>query len=87
MNYHVNLSLEAEKAYRKANSDLTKKLDRCFEQLEVNPYSHPNIKVLKGNYHGCYRYRIGDYRVVYFVDESKVLVNIVVIAHRSKVYE
>ena len=61
MNYHVSLSLEAEKAYRKANFALIKKLDRCFEQLETNPYSHPNIKVLKGNYHDCYRYRVGDY--------------------------
>ncbi|MEB3120501.1 MAG: type II toxin-antitoxin system RelE/ParE family toxin [Snowella sp.] len=87
MNYHVNLSLEAEKVDRKANSALIKKLDRCFEQLEINPYSHPNIKVLKGNYHGCYRYRVEDYRVVYSVNESTILVNVIVIAHRSKVYE
>ena len=87
MNYHVSLSLEAEKVYRKANSALIKKLDRCFEQLEINPYSNPNIKVLKGNYHGCYRDRVGDYRVVYSVDESNILVNVIVIAHRSKVYE
>jgi mRNA interferase RelE/StbE len=87
MNYHVSLSLEAEKAYRKANSALIKKLDRCFDQLETNPYFHPNIKVLKVNYYGCYRYRVGDYRVVYSVDESNILVNIIVIAHRSKVYE
>jgi len=68
MNYHVSLSLEAEKAYRKANSALIKKLDRCLEQLEINPYSHLN-------------------RVVYFVDESNILVNVILIAHRSKVYE
>lgn len=87
MNYRVNLSLEAEKTYRIANSALLKKLNRCFELLESNPYSYPNIKALKGNYRGCYRYRIGDYRVVYLVDETNALVDIIVIAHRSKVYE
>ena len=87
MNYRVNLSLEAEKTYRIANSTLLKKLDRCFELLESNPYSHPNIKALRGNYRGCYRYRVGDYRVVYVVDETNALVNLITIAHRSKVYE
>lgn len=85
--YRVELSLEAEKAYRKANTALAKKLANCLERLEEAPYFHPNIKALKGDYSGYYRYRVGDYRVVYSVDDRAKIVNIIVIAHRSKVYE
>jgi mRNA interferase RelE/StbE len=85
--YRVQLSLEAEKAYRKANTTLAKKLARCLERLEENPRNHPNVKALKGDYSGYYRYRVGDYRVVYSVDDQARIVNIIVIAHRSRVYE
>ena len=87
MNYRVQLSLEAEKAYRKANTALAKKLARCLERLEESPRLHPKVKALKGDYSGYYRYRVGNYRVVYSVDDQTRIVNIIVIAHRSKVYE
>ncbi|MBW4562259.1 MAG: type II toxin-antitoxin system mRNA interferase toxin, RelE/StbE family [Mojavia pulchra JT2-VF2] len=43
---------------------------RCFEQLEQNPRFHPNIKPLKGDLVGYYRCCIGDYRVIYQVDDE-----------------
>ena len=85
--YRVLLSLEAEKVYRKANNVLAKKLARCLKRLEESPRFHPNVKALKGNYAGYYRYRVGDYRVVYSIDDRAKIVNIIVIAHRSRVYE
>jgi len=87
MMYKVELSLEAEKVFAKSDKNLAKKLVRCFQTMEENPHFHPNIKPLKGNYLGYYRYRVGDYRVIYAIDEQKVLVNVILIAHRSKVYE
>ena len=64
MTYKVQLSLSAEKFFVKCDRILAKKLARCFKILETNPRFHPNIKPLKGNYSGYYRYRVGDYRVV-----------------------
>jgi mRNA interferase RelE/StbE len=32
--------------------------------LEQNPRQHPNIKALKGELAGRYRYRVGDYRAL-----------------------
>ena len=87
MTYKVVLSLSAEKFYLKCDKSLAKKLVRCFQNLENNPRYHPNIKSLKGNYSGCYRYRVGDYRVVYSIDDDIVTVNVILIAHRRQVYE
>lgn len=85
--YNIVLSAESEKIYVSATESLAKKLARCFEQLEQNPRFHPNIKPLKGNLLGYYRYRIGEYRVVYEIDDTTNQVIVTTISHRSKVYE
>lgn len=85
--YRIKLSSDAEKVYAKCDKVLAKKLARCFKNLEENPRFHSNIKPLKGSYSGYYRYRVGDYRVVYSIEDKLVVVNVILIAHRSKVYE
>lgn len=86
-NYTICISADGQDFFESAPSNLQKKLDRCFELLKVSPYYHPNIKSLKGELSGYYRYRVGDYRVIYEIDDSSKTVTIILIAHRSKVYE
>lgn len=85
--YDVVLSAEAEEIYTSAEQALAKKIARCFEYLEQNPRFHPNIKSLKGDLAGYYRYRIGNYRVIYQIndDANQVIVNTIV--HRREAYE
>lgn len=85
--YNVILSEQAKNFFEKANAQIQKKLDRCFQQLTITPDYHPNIKPLKGNLSGYYRYRVGDYRVVYFIDEQNKQVLINNIEHRKKIYK
>ncbi len=85
--YEVVLSAQAQKIYASADQALAKKLARCFEQLEQSPRYHPNIKPLKGDFAGYYRYRIGDYRVIYQVDDETNQVLVTTIAHRREAYE
>ncbi|MEI2581738.1 type II toxin-antitoxin system RelE family toxin [Scytonema sp. PRP1] len=85
--YSVILSAEAEEIYASADQALAKKIARCFEQLEQNPRFHPNIKPLKGDLAGYYRYRIGDYRVIYQIDDDTDQVIVNTIAHRREAYE
>ena len=44
----------------------------------------PGCQTIKG-WRGCYRIRVGDYRIVYKVEETAVL--IVKIGHRREVYD
>ncbi|MBE9049517.1 type II toxin-antitoxin system RelE/ParE family toxin [Nostocales cyanobacterium LEGE 11386] len=85
--YEVLLHPDAQKVYINADKALAKKIARCLHQLEQTPRLHPNIKALKGDYAGYYRYRIGDYRVVYSVEDELVQVFVVAIAHRSGAYK
>ena len=85
--YEVLLHPDAQEVYINADPALAKKIARCLQQLEQTPLFHPNIKALKGDYLGYYRYRIGDYRVIYAVDEEVVQVFVVAIVYRGEAYE
>jgi mRNA interferase RelE/StbE len=55
--------------------------------LEESPRQHPNIKALKGELAGRYRYRVGDYRVIYRIDDDAADVIVLLIKHRRDAYE
>lgn len=85
--YQLLLSESAQKFYERSDSPLQRRLDRCFEVLAADPHRHPNIKRLRGPLSGSYRYRVGDYRVVYRIEDDDRLVIVLIIAHRSEVYD
>ena len=85
--YEVLLHPDAQTVYVDADKALAKKIARCLQQLEQTPRSHPNIKALKGEYAGYYRYRIGDYRVIYSINDELTQVLVVAIAHCGEAYE
>ncbi|MBD2184772.1 type II toxin-antitoxin system RelE/ParE family toxin [Planktothrix sp. FACHB-1355] len=84
--YTVAISSDAQEFFEAASAQLQRKLDRCFEMLKINPRNHPNIKPLKGDLAGYYRYRVGDYRVVYAINDEQQVVVVAIIAHRREVY-
>ena len=66
-------------------SALFARIDRKILSLADN--SRPSgCKKLRG-YRDLWRIRVGDYRVVYLVDDAKALATIVRVAHRKEVYE
>jgi mRNA interferase RelE/StbE len=85
--YDVVLSPDANEFYGTADLPLAKKLARCFAQLEREPRRHNNIKRLTGELSGLFRYRVGDWRVIYRIDDAKKSVFVLTIAHRREVYE
>lgn len=85
--YRVVLLPKAEKVFARADAPLARKLAGCFELLEADPLRHPNIKPLTGPLRGLFRFRAGEYRIVYRVDAGKNTVYVVRIAHRKDAYQ
>lgn len=85
--YRLKLSREAEQFFERCDKALARKLARCFASLEKDPRAGNNIKALKGRFAGSYRYRVGDCRVVYTIDDHQITVFVVTIARRDNVYE
>ena len=85
--YSVELSRDAKRFFERAEAALQRRLDRCFDKLKADPHGGGNIKQLAGNLAGRYRYRVGDYRVIYRIDDPQQAVHVLKIAHHSEVYE
>ena len=83
--FEVLLMPAALKFYESCPEELAKRLNRCFEDLENNPFWGLNIKLLKGEKRR-YRYRVGDYRVIYSVDKENNKVIVTLIASRPSAY-
>ena len=85
--FEVILSPEAQAFYAGTDKPMIRKLARCFSQLERDPRRHNNIKRLLGEFAGLSRYRIGDWRVIYRIEEETRRVIVLSIAHRREIYE
>jgi mRNA interferase RelE/StbE len=57
-----------------------------YPQQRINPFFGKNIKKLKGEFNDVYRYRVGDYRLFYQVDEKQILIFIMDIGKRKDAY-
>lgn len=58
-----------------------------YPQLKDNPHFGNNIKKLKGEYEGMYRYRVGSYRAFYVIDDNSKTVFILEIQKRKDSYK
>jgi len=84
--YKVQLSSHAVREYRKIDPSVRGSVQSGLDVLQHNPLSGPKIKQLKGRLHDYYRYRVGDYRIVYAVDHKAHAVFVDTIQHRKDVY-
>lgn len=84
--YRVILQSQPRRFFAEADRPLASKLANGFRMLEQTPRRHANVKPLSGALAGHFRFRAGDYRILYLVDDAVRRVQVVRIAHRSEAY-
>jgi mRNA interferase RelE/StbE len=84
--FKLVLSREAGRFYERCDKPAASKLARCFAALEQDPRGGNNVKPLKGQFAGAYRYRVGDLRVVYTIDDASDTILIITIVNRKDAY-
>lgn len=86
MTYRVVLSPHAASDYKKLPPEIKPDIQTAIDALTHNPLTGGKIKALKGRLRHYWRYRVGDYRVVYAVDRTQRVVYIDYVQHRRDVY-
>ncbi len=83
--YSVELKPSARKELERLSAKL---IERIFPKLEaLGDEPRPvGCKKLKGGQQE-WRIRVGDYRVVYTIEDAKLRVSVTRVRHRSEVYE
>lgn len=85
-NYRVEFVKSAQKEFEQLPKKIRSKTAEALSLLAQNPYSELlNVKKLKGA-EDVYRFRIGDYRVLYEIRNKRLLVIVIKIGHRGDVY-
>jgi mRNA interferase RelE/StbE len=83
--YAVELKPSARKELESLPDSVLQRVIRKLESLARDPRP-AGCKKLKG-YKDQWRIRIGDWRVVYIIDDAARLVSVTRIAHRREVYD
>ncbi len=84
MAYEIIIKPSAEKAFAKLAAAVQVKLFEALEQLSVNPRPS-GVKKLNSTFN-LYRIRVGEYRIIYSINDAVLIVTVVKIAHRKDVY-
>lgn len=78
-----------EKVYKDLKSLDKSIAKRILNQIETKLAADPVHlgKELTGEFKGYYRFRVGDYRVVYKISQTEVLILVLRISHRKDIYD
>lgn len=83
--YVIDIKPSARKELEDLSDQLIARLVQKIEGLAANPRP-PGCRKLRG-YTDLWRVRVGDYRVVYIINDDHSTVSVTRLAHRKEVYE
>jgi mRNA interferase RelE/StbE len=83
--YRIEFTKAAAKEFAAAPARVQRAVEAKLTALARDPFSpNNNVKALQGE--NAYRLRVGDWRVVYTIDGGVLLLTVVRMARRDKVY-
>jgi len=83
--YSLEITSSAQKELDRLEDSIFERIDRKILALAEDPRPQ-GCKKLRG-YRNQGRIRVGDWHVVYAIDDSKALVTVTRVAHRREVYD
>lgn len=88
MKYKIVFTNRAKKQLKKLDKHVSALIIGWLEK-NVNNCENPRLhgKGLVENKSGQWRYRIGDYRVICQIQEKEVVILVLEVGHRKKVYD
>jgi mRNA interferase RelE/StbE len=83
MRYQVNLPKTVQKQLNTLPQELKQRILKTLVQLQEEPRPVNSLQMKGGQ---GFRLRIGDYRVLYDIDDGNKIVNLRRIGHRREIY-
>ena len=84
LTYTIELQTKAMRQLKSLEKQTRERIVRAVDKLAKNPRAS-NCKPLEG-FTGIRRLRIGDYRVIYQIRDSELVILVVEVGHRKEVY-
>lgn len=88
MKYNIEYSRESIKMMKSMDKETANRIRKWFNNVLLKCNSpRDKGKALQGNLNKYWRYRIGNYRVIVDIKDKDLIVYIIKIEHRNKVYK
>lgn len=83
MRYQVEFTLHARKELEAQEHIIRSRILKALARLAEDPHHSPQVKALEG---GGYRLRVGDFRVLYIIENDRLVVLVVGVKNRREAY-
>lgn len=83
MPYQVLVMPAADKAVAKLPKPVRARIAEQLASLANNPRPNGSVKLKDQN---SYRVRVGDYRIIYTIEDKKLVVLVIEVGHRRDIY-
>jgi len=84
MSYTVEFRPSARKAIDSVPNDVFRRMKLKIDALAIHPRPPQCVKL--AGHESLYRLRVGDWRIVYAVDDERRFVTVTIVAHRRESY-
>ena len=85
MAYRIQWRPRARKAFLSLDKPVRRRIGEAVDALAADP--RPAAAKMITGARGVLRIRVGDYRVLYTIDEGQLIVLVLDAGHRSEIYE
>jgi mRNA interferase RelE/StbE len=82
--YRIEWRPRARKVFLALDKPVRRRIGEAVEALAADP--RPAAAKMITGAHGVLRIRVGDYRVLYTIDEGQLIVLVLDAGHRSEIY-
>jgi mRNA interferase RelE/StbE len=82
--YRIEWRPRARKAFLALDKPVRRRIGEAVDALAADP--RPAAAKMITGAHGVLRIRVGDYKVVYTIDEGELIVLVLDAGHRSEIY-
>lgn len=86
MAWMIDVSEKAVRALRKMDKQAARRIRDELEEIAKLEDPRSRGKALVGNLAGLWRYRVGDYRIICDIEDGRLVILVVDVAHRREVY-
>lgn len=83
----LEYSEDAAKQLKKIDKPIQKRIVKYMEEVRNLDDPRTRGKGLSSNLAHLWRYRVGDYRIICDIQDDKIIISVLRIAHRKEVYD
>ena len=82
--FEIRIREPARRAIERLDQSVKIRIRKALEKLSTTPYLG---KPLSGPLSGYWSYRVGNYRIIYGIEEQKLIVYVLGVGHRREIYQ